>query len=264
MNWTHREAKLVREIGKHFGLDLRKIGRAPVGLGRTLADPQETLLARLDRSLSCESEEGSEPSLKSLASFAHFNEISTDDEFWALKALVLIVQQHPYFAAGSDKISKKGPAVPRPVRDADLHEWWIQANWLRAYLQIRSGKEVRNLDLALEMAKRENSLSGDPEQWTVAQQDKIFDKDQHNFLRTLEVKRASYAGLLRRHNFKLPSMRENSRHLEGVQGATRELKWALSQTEREVDGCLEAFKNIRQKQWEKAKLSPRRSRSETP
>lgn len=257
MNWTRREAQLVREIGEHFGLDLHTIGRAPVGLGRTLADPQESLLARLDRSLSCDMEEGSEPSLRMLASFAQFNEISTEDEFWGLKALVLIVQQHPYFAVGANKKSK------RPVRDADLHEWWIQANWVRAYLQIRCGKEVGNLDLALEMARRDSSLPADVEQWTIAQQDKIFDKDQHNFLRMLEVKRASYAALLRRHNFKLPSMRENSRHWRGVQGATRGLRWALSKTEREVDGCLEAFKNIRQKQLENARLSPRRSRSET-
>lgn len=263
MKWTQAEAKFVRQMAKFLRIDIDALAYGPTGLGLIGADPQEAFLRRLNSSLVSDIESDSDPGIRDsrrMESFAQFNNIDTEDEFWELKVLALIVQQHPYFALPMETKSAGRKPIPDPVRDADLHEFWIEANWLRAYLQVRIGRAVSDDDLSSEMARREHSLPGDDEEWTKAQVQQ-WDKSAPNFERELTTNRNAYAALMRRHSFKLPSMRENSSFYKGIRGRTAALKWTLSEAERKVDGCLEAYKSIRLEQVEAAKSPLKRSRS---
>lgn len=125
MKWTSYEARFANAIAVFFGLNLAET--MPVGIQpRTSQGRQETLARtlRFDRDYEGDTDDRLSPTV-SLSSFAQLNEIDTNDEFWGLKALLLVVQQHPHFVTRVDKKLAHRPRVPKPVRDADLYEWSI-------------------------------------------------------------------------------------------------------------------------------------------
>ena len=129
MQWTNREADFIEMIADAFCVDLDT--RKPVGLG---IDPQRLKMDRLSASLL--SRDATERDhVRTLRGFAIHQNIDVEDEFWALKALCAAALQHPYFGTASKPDKRKRSAA---AHDSDLHEWWIEANWLRAVLRANS------------------------------------------------------------------------------------------------------------------------------
>tara|TARA_R110000868_G_scaffold28284_4_gene106394 strand:- start:3652 stop:4398 length:747 start_codon:yes stop_codon:yes gene_type:complete len=238
MQWTNREADFIEMIADAFCVDLDT--RKPVGLG---IDPQRLKMDRLSASLL--SRDATERDhVRTLRGFAIHQNIDVEDEFWALKALCAAALQHPYFGTASKPDKRKRSAA---AHDSDLHEWWIEANWLRAVLEVTRGSPVSDDDLATEMALRTNGFAD----W-----DSLGERDadmavnsREYYVDELRRKKHDYESMLQRHNFDFRSMRANSTiHSPGHSGASNH-KWGLSETEQsEKHKWRPSYKRIRLEQ----------------
>ncbi|KKC32601.1 hypothetical protein [Devosia psychrophila] len=257
VTWTRDEMDLIELVGLSIEVEVFGLPETAIGIGGSASKKSapERLSANLRASWLEHGRERSDLpfNLKMMfESFAHQNDIDTNHEFWIIKAVAAASLQHPYFAAGVQEAIQGRPPSEEPTIEADLHEWWIQANRLRAIMEAALGEKVSDRGLAEEMARRKVGSSALEDDTRVGDQ---FVSSANYFLRLLKYdKQTPYLEMLIRYDFNLPSMRINtSLSTHSPQSATK-LIWAPSETElTETRGWLAPYQKIRKDQLEKAR-----------
>lgn len=265
MRWTRNEKTVLYKILRSLKIGDLGVSKIDLTTGihsKPIDKQAEKILVITDLvdRLTCQPIETADPrneqiDLKSLESFAHYIGVDRSEEFWELKCLVVALFEHPYFGEEDKRVRQSRKMA---IADADLHEWWIEANWLRATLEYDRNKTLSDEELAAAMALRSRGW-GDADALGMAEYDTFLEVQEHYRLE-LARKRKEIESLYIRQNFGKPSMRAHARKNTPGQRSTAQAKWELSEMEKDRPECLPIYQRLRQELVERARKRASRLR----
>lgn len=262
VTWTRDEVELIELVKRN--VEIESPARPISAIGLTGPSPNDAAIGRLSASLQTSKLElahdvsaATLPLRTALENFARQNGIDVHDQFWMMKAVVAAALQHPEFSA-LRPTPRKGPKTKGVTRaEADLLEWWIQANCLRAVMEVRLGHTVTNAILADEMARRTRDYY--EFHGKRRSEDKEISSAQYYERELNYTKKKAFERLLKNHDFDPPPMRINSTYFTHSQHSASTRRWAPSETEMtETKEWLPRYRKIRIEQLEQAKLAAQR------